>query len=295
MTNSERCKARYLKLNATPELRAEYIARREWEYVKSRLEMDGDFDADWIRTPDGIVCYAACCLMWLNVLRMSVASRKLKSRAYHRAYGAIWRAKRTQEQIDRDRKRSLKSAAKFSNFKKTMVVCNFPKPPMSVIVENRKLRAKERGQKKRCRKIARLSKDAAERRRKWHREHIRKLRAENPQVKMACCLRSRVLSAMKSSGARKASKTMELLGCSVQELKAHLESKFKPGMNWTNHTKDGWHIDHILPCASFDLTDPSQQRKCFHFTNLQPLWATDNRSKSARVDSPLTPTTSVAT
>jgi hypothetical protein len=152
---------------------------------------------------------------------------------------------------------------------------------MSVIIENRKLRAKGRAQKKTHRKIANISKEAAEKRRKWHREHARKVRAENPQVRISHCLRVRVLSAMKSSGVKKAFKTMELLGCSVPELKAHLEKQFKPGMNWSNHTKDGWHIDHILPCASFDLTDPEQQKRCFNYTNLQPLWAKDNQSKSS--------------
>ena len=61
---------------------------------------------------------------------------------------------------------------------------------------------------------------------------------------------------------------------------AHLEALFQPGMTWDNHAIDGWHIDHIRPCTSFDLTDPEQQRQCFHYTNLQPLWAFDNISKS---------------
>jgi hypothetical protein len=45
-----------------------------------------------------------------------------------------------------------------------------------------------------------------------------------------------------------------------------------------------WHVDHIRPCASFDLTDPEQQAICFHYTNLQPLWAIDNIKKGARYD-----------
>jgi hypothetical protein len=44
-----------------------------------------------------------------------------------------------------------------------------------------------------------------------------------------------------------------------------------------------WHIDHITPCTAFDLTDPEQQKKCFHYTNLQPLWASDNIRKGNKI------------
>jgi hypothetical protein len=59
----------------------------------------------------------------------------------------------------------------------------------------------------------------------------------------------------------------------------HLESHFTEGMNWDNYGVYGWHMDHIIPCAAFDLTKPEDQSKCFHYTNLQPLWAKDNLSK----------------
>lgn len=74
--------------------------------------------------------------------------------------------------------------------------------------------------------------------------------------------------------------TMDLLGCSIDKFKQYLESKFAEGMNWNNYGKNGWVIDHIIPCASFDLTDKEQQKKCFNYKNLQPLWNADNESKS---------------
>jgi len=98
--------------------------------------------------------------------------------------------------------------------------------------------------------------------------------------RLANALRSRVRGAFKSGG-EKAEKTMELLGCSVQHVKDHLESQFTEGMTWENQGE--WHIDHIRPCASFDLTDPEEQKKCFHWTNLQPLWAQDNLRKGAKI------------
>jgi hypothetical protein len=78
----------------------------------------------------------------------------------------------------------------------------------------------------------------------------------------------------------KSAQTLELIGCGVEELKRHLETHFLPGMSWDNYGE--WHIDHIRPCASFDLTDPAQQRACFNFKNLQPLWAKDNLSKGSK-------------
>jgi len=84
-------------------------------------------------------------------------------------------------------------------------------------------------------------------------------------------------------GGAKENKTVELLGCSIEECKSYLESKFIEGMSWDNHGLYGWHIDHIIPCASFDLTDPAQQQKCFHYTNLQPLWAEENLKKGCKI------------
>lgn len=74
---------------------------------------------------------------------------------------------------------------------------------------------------------------------------------------------------------------MEMLGCSVEDLKTKLEAQFQSGMSWDNYGRTGWHIDHIRPCASFDLSDPMQQAECFHYTNLQPLWALDNMKKGS--------------
>lgn len=67
------------------------------------------------------------------------------------------------------------------------------------------------------------------------------------------------------------------LGCSIEEFRTHIESKFKNGMSWSNYGK--WHIDHIIPLSSFNLTERSELLKACHYTNLQPLWAEDNLRK----------------
>jgi hypothetical protein len=102
-----------------------------------------------------------------------------------------------------------------------------------------------------------------------------------PHFRIGVSLRKRLTLALKARGKRKAARLVELIGCTIPELAAHLEHKFQPGMTWNNYGR--WHIDHILPCASFDLTEMQEQRKCFHFSNLQPLWAIDNIRKSAKI------------
>ncbi len=96
-------------------------------------------------------------------------------------------------------------------------------------------------------------------------------------------LRSRIRSALlKSIGntSYKYKKSSELLGCTISELKKHLETKFKKDMSWSNYGQ--WHIDHIEPCVKFNLKCPVQQIACFHYSNLQPLWAKENLSKGGK-------------
>lgn len=76
-------------------------------------------------------------------------------------------------------------------------------------------------------------------------------------------------------------KTLDLLGCSVEKLIKHLEKKFHKGMDWKNYGK--WEIDHIIPCAKFNLEHLDQQKICFNYKNLQPLWKIDNIKKSDKI------------
>lgn len=77
-------------------------------------------------------------------------------------------------------------------------------------------------------------------------------------------------------------RSAELTGCDINALREHLSKQFRPGMSWKNYGPRGWHIDHIKPCARFDLSDANQIRECFHYTNLQPLWWKENISKGDR-------------
>jgi hypothetical protein len=104
----------------------------------------------------------------------------------------------------------------------------------------------------------------------------------DPEFKLLKTLRSRLGTAINRQNSSKNNTTIELVGCSVSFLKGFLEAKFKEGMTWENHGE--WHIDHIKPCASFNLLNEEEQKKCFHYTNLQPLWATEKLSKGCKFD-----------
>ena len=110
------------------------------------------------------------------------------------------------------------------------------------------------------------------------------------EYKIIRTLRSRLTTALhryKQKGIilKKKGKTLKLLGCSMDFFLQHIEKQFKPGMTWDNHGKETyktgkkWNIDHIKAIDKFDLTIPEEQEKCFHYTNLQPLWQKDNRDK----------------
>lgn len=113
----------------------------------------------------------------------------------------------------------------------------------------------------------------------YRRARYHKMKDTDTEYRILRIFRGRITAALKKQRGQRAKKSMDLLGCTIATARSHIESQFQPGMSWDNHGHHGWHIDHIIPCAAFDLTDPDQQAMCFHYTNLQPLWALDNMSK----------------
>ena len=111
-------------------------------------------------------------------------------------------------------------------------------------------------------------------------EYIRKRRKNDTTFRLLQNMRRRLSLAINDQGTMKIDTSLRLFGCSAEELKAHIESQFTDGMSWENYGIHGWHVDHIKPCNSFDFSLESEQRECFHYSNLQPLWAEDNIRKS---------------
>lgn len=124
-----------------------------------------------------------------------------------------------------------------------------------------------------------------------HRDRLRPLKRQRERERMAVDISFRISKTF-SHRLRESLKTgkngkkwQAIVGYSVIELRAHLESQFQPGMNWDNYGKYGWHIDHRHPVSAFNFTstDDPDFKKCWALTNLQPLWATDNMKKGARI------------
>jgi hypothetical protein len=116
--------------------------------------------------------------------------------------------------------------------------------------------------------------------RKQNKERLyqtQRLRYKNDiNYKLSQNLRNRIKNAIIKNKDLSDIKARELLGCTLEEVRIYIESRFTEGMSWTNYGLKGWHIDHIKPINTFDLSDSEQRKQCFHYTNLRPLWAKDN-------------------
>jgi hypothetical protein len=163
----------------------------------------------------------------------------------------------------------------------------YVQPSCKVCTEKRKVawrkanRAKcnERQRERRQRKklgIKPKPRQTYEERMAYKRKYYHKRCQSDPSYRLMNNLRTRLRQALK--GKNKSAATQELLGICADECRKYIEAQFTEAMTWQNI-----HVDHIVPCASFDFTDPEQQRQCFHYTNLQPLLAKENLSKSAKI------------
>lgn len=110
--------------------------------------------------------------------------------------------------------------------------------------------------------------------------YAKKRYATDLAYRLKIILRTRLTGALRGVGSKSA-RTLQLLGCTIPELRKYLETQFRPGMTWENYGPV-WHVDHKRPCASFNLIDPAQQQECFNFKNLQPLFAEENLKKGDR-------------
>ena len=112
-------------------------------------------------------------------------------------------------------------------------------------------------------------------------QYVKTRYAEDPQFALACRVRARVYQAAKKGGVSKTGRTEELIGCSFDFLRQHIERQFKGGMSWGN--AGSFHIDHIIPLAAFDLTDQMQLKVACNWQNMRPLPPSENMRKGAKI------------
>ncbi len=120
--------------------------------------------------------------------------------------------------------------------------------------------------------------------RQYARDRKRQRILNEPEYALKCRLMCRMTRALKNVA--KARRTQELCGCSYTELRMRIEAMFSSGMSWENwnKSKNGWHLDHRVPCKFFDLENPEHQKRCFHYSNLRPLWGIDNLRKGSKLE-----------
>jgi hypothetical protein len=184
------------------------------------------------------------------------------------------------------RKWREKNKIKHREYKKKWRLKNLEKVKLQDKIKRKKYKTKiaEKSKdyyyknKKRILKYAKLYRDKNREKINIQKRKYTKLYEQRLEVKIVKRLRGRIRHALQN--ARKSNTTLNLTGVNIIELKKYLESTFKKGMSWEKFKKGKIHIDHIRPCSSFDLSKPEEQAKCFHYTNLQALWAHENLSKS---------------
>lgn len=110
---------------------------------------------------------------------------------------------------------------------------------------------------------------------------INKRKKNDKMFSVICSIRARVYGFLRLSNITKKNKTLDIVGCSPENLRDFLEKKFVDGMSWENYGRNGWHIDHIIPLSSAK-TEEEIYKLC-HYTNLQPLWEKDNIKKSNKI------------
>tara|TARA_R100001463_G_scaffold46370_1_gene94931 strand:+ start:458 stop:874 length:417 start_codon:yes stop_codon:yes gene_type:complete len=116
-----------------------------------------------------------------------------------------------------------------------------------------------------------------------HAEYTRNRLANDPVFQWVSQTRTRLRRILHGTGSHQP--TLDLLGCTGQEWRDHLEAQWTEGMSWDSYGagEGRWQCDHVIPVSAFDQSDLEQRKKCWHYSNTQPLWAKDNMAKGATI------------
>ena len=223
---------------------------------------------------------------WREKNRDKLAATRLKGREKRLAATRKWRerkkldpdwvARRNRESIERHRLKKIADPTYRARIKKRSA--NYHKKIMADPVRRAELCANV------LRRYYEVKADPVRCARYRKAERIRRAKRmqRDPSFALKCHLRARLSNMIREGRAVKMASAVILVGCTLAELRGHIERQFNRGMSWANYGRV-WHIDHIIPCAMFDLTEEGQQRLCFHYLNLRPLRAEENMRKNSRL------------
>ncbi len=198
---------------------------------------------------------------------------KEEKRLRHNELARLWREKYPERVKAIYKKYYCKNHKKVTEQKRNRLRMLYIKDPKKINFRNALWRENN------PEKTSLINKRASKKWRKKNPHNFKRKYDSNPNFRILSLLRTRLWFALKDN--RKSKRTTELLGCSVEFLRQYLESKFVRGMTWDNAGK--WHVDHIKPCSSFNLGTIKEQNKCFHYTNLQPMWGVENLKKGSKI------------
>jgi hypothetical protein len=211
---------------------------------------------------------------------------KLRKKEYHRKYHAKYYQKHKKQYLLRIKAYTLNNKELVKQRQHKWYIEN----KQYALGQSQKYKAQHKDDVCRSRKIYKLKNaakikqyniDNAEHIRKYKNLYVRRKLKSDTEFKLMFSCRKRIRGFLQSRGIKKNKRTHEILGCSWNALKLHLEAQFKDGMTWENHGIRGWHIDHIIPLASAK-SDMDIYKLC-HYTNLQPLWWKENLRKTKNI------------
>jgi len=182
----------------------------------------------------------------------------------------------------------LERKKKWRNNNKEKIKNHYQETKQTILDYQKKYREENLGKiKERKKKYYNINKKEILDKNKIYRKNTKNIRniyeskkkKNDPIYSLLCGMRSRLCNYLKMCGITKKNKTFDIVGCSPEFLKEHLETQFTDGMSWDNRSE--WHIDHIIPLSSAKTED--ELYKLCHYENLQPLWAEDNLKKSNKI------------
>lgn len=208
-------------------------------------------------------------------MTLSSEEKLNKKREYERNYKKSEKFKKKRREYERNYRKTQKFKAK----RRKLIKRKYDRDPQYKIKQNelnKKWRKTEKGKisskKTNANARARLKKDG------YFKRYENNRKKKDIIYKLKFNLKARLSVFLKSKKIKKTNKTFELVGCTPEELRRYLESKWLPGMTWKNHSLKGWHIDHIIPLDK--AKNENDLKRLYHYTNLQPLWARKNILKS---------------